>query len=146
MEDTGRFGRLWPIRCEVVGNAYLDNDRGDRTIWSRVADEARAKSRIDGERRLSPEQFVDYDSLDLRFRDGAGDVPAIPFASIGLALDEHRHRMPDVVAFRRALREAFRGIGSMPGTRKRVDTAAMVEAVPVRTAATSRTPRPRRDG
>ncbi|MFK7740231.1 MAG: right-handed parallel beta-helix repeat-containing protein [Planctomycetota bacterium] len=131
MEDDGPFGRMWPIRCEVSGNRYFNNDKGDRTIWSRVAPEALAKSRVGPDELLSPDVFVDYDALDLRFVDGA-NAPHIPFASIGLRLDEHRDAMPDKAHLRRALREHFRGIGSMPGTTRRLDTANIVQTGPVR--------------
>ena len=131
LDDAGQFGRLWPIRCEVRGNCYLDNQRGDAAIWSRVAPEAAAKSVIAGERAIAAEDFRDLDRLDLTWR-VAEDLPALPFQTIGLRLDEHRDRMPDKASYRQALKRRFEGIPCMPGTRERVDTAALVEAAPVR--------------
>jgi hypothetical protein len=129
LEDAGPFGRLWPIRCEVRGNAYLNNQRGDAAIWSRVAPEAAAKSVIAEERVLAAEDFRDLDRLDLAWR-AESELPELPFDAIGLRLDEHRDRMPDKGSYRQALKQRFEGIPCMPGTRERVDTAELVEAAP----------------
>ncbi len=77
--------------------------------------------------RDHPDVLVDYDALDLRFRDGVEGMPDIPFASIGLYLDEHRTSMPDKASYRRALREFYREERTMPGTTRRLDTAPLVE-------------------
>lgn len=130
MDDAGEYGRLWPIRCEVRGNWFAGHQRGDRTIWSRVADEARAKSVIEGDRAIGMEVFEDPDSLDFRIKAGVEGAPRIPFARIGLHVSEHRPTRPDPASYRSAIRAAFEGIGSMPGTRKRFDSAAAVERAP----------------
>lgn len=130
MEDAGEWGRLWPIRCEVRGNWYAANTQRDATIWSRVEEPARAKSVLEGDRAVGLDVFRSLDTLDLRFADGVEGAPEIPFESIGLYVDEHRRRRPDPRSYRRAVRAAFDGIPSMPGTTKRFDSARAVEAAP----------------
>lgn len=131
MSDTGRFGRFWPIRCRIEGNLYYGNTRTNATEWSRVAPEARAKSVIRDDGLVSPEDFVDYENLDLRFRRDDPDLPSIPFERIGLYLGEYRSSMPSKAHYRRAIKEFFKGIGSMPGTTKQIDTAEVVETGPL---------------
>lgn len=123
MNDAGQYGRMWPIRCTVRDNWFYDNDRGDHTIWSRVAPEAAAKSIIEGDRVLDPSVFVDYAKLDLRIRPGVTAAPRLPFEKIGLYLDATRTQMPDKAHYRQAIRSHFDGIRSMPGTHKRYDSA-----------------------
>ncbi|MEM7308556.1 MAG: right-handed parallel beta-helix repeat-containing protein [Planctomycetota bacterium] len=131
MEDAGAFGRLWPVRCEVRGNVYCGNAQGDHTIWSRVAPEARAKSALEPDRAVDASVFADLDALDLSFRDGLDGLPAIPFGQIGLYLDEHRARMPQKASYRTGVRAFFEGVPCMPGTTRRIDSAALVDAAPV---------------
>ena len=128
--DEGEFGRLWPIRCTIRGNAFYGNTRGDQTIWSRVAPEARAKSTIEGDRTVSPSDFVDYDALDFRANPGSASVSPNRFEEIGLYLDHHRRSMPEKAHYRRAVREAFRDVSSMPGTKEKFDSACVVEDGP----------------
>lgn len=130
LDDDGAFGRLWPIRCEVRGNLYSSNQRGDAAIWSRVAPEAAAKSVIADERAIGTDAFRDPAQLNFAWRDPQG-FPALPFERIGLRLDEDRAGMPDKAAYREALRRRLEGVPCMPGTRERVDSAALVEGVPV---------------
>jgi BNR repeat-containing family member/Right handed beta helix region len=130
MSDAGEFGRLWPIRCHVEGNYYYGNTGRDTTIWDRCAPEVRAKSVLKPDLPITPEAFVNYGALDLRLVDPESG-PKIPFEAIGLHLDEYRAAMPDKTHYRRVVREFFDGIGSMPGTHKRIDTARVVEDGPV---------------
>lgn len=129
MSDTGQYGRMWPIRCEVVNNFYYKNTRNNRTEWSRVAPEAMNKSVIRDDRDITPDDFVDYNSLDLRFK--TPGLAEIPFEDIGLQLSEYRAEMPDKRSYRTAIKEFYQGIGSMPGTTKKIDTAKIVEEGPV---------------
>lgn len=131
MNDAGQFGRMWPIRCTVEGNAYFGNAQGDRTIWSRVAPEAMAKTTISDDRVVGPEDFADYDRLDLRFGDPASAAVEIPFEGIGLYLDEFRREMPSKTHYRMAIKRFFDGVPSHPGTHEKFDSAEAVEGAPV---------------
>lgn len=131
LNDAGVYGRYWPIRCVVANNYYYRNQRGDHTIWSRASKEVLAKNVFTNEQLIAPEQFTDYDQLDLSFKPGQEGLPPIPFHDIGLRLDEHRSAMPDKANYRSAVRERFRGIPCMPGTRERIDTAKVVEEGPI---------------
>lgn len=130
MKDTGLYGRMWPIRCRVENNLYFGNIKGNLSIWSRVAPEAQAKSWIRGDRVISPSDFIDYDALDLEFRQNNPSIPRIPFSEIGLYPDRYRRKVPDKGHYRSAIRRHFLGIPSMPGTRKRIDTAKLIENGP----------------
>lgn len=130
MDDAGEFGRLWPIRCEVRGNWYAGNAKGDATIWSRVEAPARAKSVLEGDRAVGLDVFRDPSTLDLRFREGVEGAPSIPFERIGLYVDRHRPRRPSPEAYRAAIRKAYEGVPCMPGTTVQFDSARAVEEAP----------------
>ncbi len=130
MSDTGRYGRQWPIRCRVEGNLYYGNSM-NRSEFSRVHPEAMAKNVLTGDRTIAPEDFVDYEKLDLRFREGREGLPRIPFDKIGLHLGQHRRAMPDKQHYRMRVKAFFKGVQSMPGTNKQIDTARVVEDGPV---------------
>lgn len=132
LEDRGEFGRMWPIRCRVEDNLFFANQRGDRTIWGRMDPAVRAKSVIRGDRVIDPDVFVDYESMDFRFREEITDLPEIPFAQIGLQVDGHRPRVPDPSWYRPRVKAFFEGIPSMPGTRKQLDSARLIESAPMR--------------
>ncbi len=72
---------------------------------------------------------MDDDSLDLRFK--TPGLAEIPFEDIGLRLNEFRAEMPDKRNYRTKIKEFYKGIGSMPGTHKKIDTAKVVEDGPV---------------
>jgi len=131
MSDTDQYGRLWPIRCRIEGNLYYDNTRSNQTEWSRFAPPARAKSIIKDDGVVSPDDFVDYKRLDLRFKKSHPKFPAIPYAKIGLYLDQYRTTMPSKSHYRTTINRFYEGIGSMPGTTKQIDTAAVVEQGPM---------------
>jgi len=65
------------------------------------------------------DSFVDPASLDFRFRDGKRPegFPEIPFARIGLYVDEYRRHAPDAADYRRAIRAKW-------DSRKSYDKAA----------------------
>jgi len=128
MEDTKENGRMWPIRCVVENNFYFSNGRYDETTWSRVSPEAMKKVSIGKDQKIRPEDFADYESLDLRLK-GEG-FPKIPFEEIGLTIDEYRSHMPDKKNYRAKIKEFFKDEKSMPGTRRKIDTAKVVEAGP----------------
>lgn len=128
MSDDGQYGRFWPIRCRIEANLYYGNTRWDRTEWSRCPPEVMAKSTIRGDGLVSPEDFADYQNLDLR-----SPKHEIPFEKIGLYLDRYRQHMPDKSHYRVTIREFYDGIGSMPGTTKQIDTAQVVEQGPQQT-------------
>lgn len=129
MNKEGRFGRLWPVHCTVENNLYFGN-RVNHSLWSRCPPEVMATVVIRNDRETSPSDFVDYDRLDLRFtKEG---LPAIPFERIGLRLDQDRRSMPDKSHYRNEVKKFFDGIKSMPGTTRKLDTAAIVEARVVR--------------
>ncbi|MCR9246142.1 MAG: right-handed parallel beta-helix repeat-containing protein [bacterium] len=130
MNDSGQFGRLWPIRCVVKHNVYCNNIVANATIWSRVAPAARAKSVIEDDRIVTAEAFVDPSALDLRFRDHGANLPRIPFERIGLYVDRHRPSRPDPAAYRRTVADFFAGIPCMPGTDTVLDSAAVIDAAP----------------
>ncbi|MFG0252195.1 MAG: right-handed parallel beta-helix repeat-containing protein [Phycisphaerales bacterium JB038] len=133
LSDTGEFGRFWPIRCEIRANFYCDNDY-NRFVWDRMPPQAAAKSVVEDELVISPDAFVDYEALDLRLSDAAPQAlraAAIPFGRIGLYLGEDRAEMPAKAHYRQAIQRFFAGIRSMPGTTKKIDTAAIVETGPI---------------
>lgn len=131
MNDTGMYGRMWPIRCVVENNLFYGNGDGDHTIWSRFEPEARAKSIIKGDRKIGPEYFVDYENMDFRFKNGLLDVPAIPFDEIGLRIDDYRTSIPDKAYYRSSIRKHFEGITSYGGTNVQIDTAKLIEEGPM---------------
>lgn len=130
LSREGEDGRMWPILCEVRDNFFGGNTRGDRTIWSRVSEAARATSTISGDRVVEHADFVDVACLDLRFAEGFEDPPPIEFERIGLQLDGYRRSVPDPRAYRSALVEFFDGVPCMPGTTERLDTGRLIEQVP----------------
>lgn len=125
MADAGQYGRMWPIRCVVENNFYYQNTGMNRTVWSRMESPALAKIQLDGDRDISPQNFSNYEALDLRLT-GEG-MPDIPFQDIGLTLDEYRSEMPDKAHYRKAVKAFFKDESSMPGTNRRLDTAQIVE-------------------
>lgn len=131
MSDTGVSGRYWPIRCTAENNFYYHNSKDNHTVWSRASAEVMAKNKISNDRNITPDAFVDYDALDFSFKPGRTDLPDIPFKEIGLKLDEYRRAMPDKQHYRKAIRECYRGIPCMPGTKKQIDTAKVVEEGPI---------------
>ncbi|RMH13836.1 MAG: right-handed parallel beta-helix repeat-containing protein [Planctomycetota bacterium] len=131
MSDDGQFGRMWPIRCTVEGNAYYGNTLRNKTEWSRVAPEALAKSVIRDDRVVEPNDFEDYEALDLRQAHPARFALKIPFERIGLYTDEHRPQMPDKTYYRHAIKVFFAGIPSHPGTHRKFDSAQAVDAAPL---------------
>jgi len=137
MNDKGVNGRMWPIRCIVEGNMYYGNSRGDHAVWSRFSPESEAKSIIRNEKVISPDYFVDYDKLDLRFKNRGSDIPDIPFDKIGLYLDKYRSSMPDKENYRMAIKKFFKDVKSMPGSTKHINTGKIVEDGPVITSGTS---------
>jgi hypothetical protein len=58
-------------------------------------------------------------------------LPKIPFGRIGLYLDQYRITMPSKSDYRLAINRFYEGIGSMPGTTQRIDTAGIVEQGPM---------------
>lgn len=130
MSDEGQYGRFWPIYCRIENNFYYKNKKGDKTIWSRANEEVMKKNIIRNDRSISPDVFVDYENLNLAFKEGAAGVPKIPFDKIGLYLDEYRDHMPDKQNYRKVVKQFFNGIDSMPGTTKKIDTAKVVEEGP----------------
>ena len=139
MSDTGRYGRQWPIRCRVEGNLYYGNSV-NHSEFSRVHPDAMKKNVVKGDRTVGPEDFVDYGRLDLRFREGRKGLPGIPFGRIGLRLDEYRREMPEKQHYRMRVKAFFRGIRSMPGTKRQIDTARVVEDGPILTRDQGRRP------
>ncbi len=131
MNDSGEFGRMWPIRCTAIGNAYYGNTNANRTWWNRTPAEAMAKNDIRDDRQVTPDDFVDYDALDLRFKSPGPNLPKIQFERAGLYTDEYRPRMPSKLHYRRAVKAYFDGIPSHPGTAKHFDSAAAVESAPM---------------
>ncbi len=132
LNDTGEFGRMWPIRCRIENNLFMGNARGDKTIWSRFDPEVAAKSILRGDRVISAEDFGDYEKMDFRFTTSDASFPAIPFEKIGLRFDAYRESVPDKSSYRLGIRKFYHGIGSMPGTNKQIDTATLVESGPWR--------------
>ncbi len=130
MSDRGKFGRMWPIRCQIENNLFYGHSQGDRTIWSRMDPEVTAKSILRGDRVIRPEVFVDYAAMDFRIRPEAEGIPTIPFENIGLTLDPYRQQVPDKAHYRQAMRDFYDGISSMPGTHKRIDSALLLEGTP----------------
>jgi len=131
MSDTGQYGRLWPIRCRIEGNLYYKNRRSNQTVMSRCAPEVKAKNILKNDGLVDPKDFVDYIQLDLRFKKNSSKFPEIPFAKIGLYLDQYRTSMPSKSHYRITIKRFFEGISSMPGTTKQIDTAAVVENGPM---------------
>ncbi len=125
MNDAGRYGRMWPIRCTAKNNYYYNNTRYNKTTWNRMPEEARRKLNLEKDKPISPADFVNYDILDLRFK-GEG-FPDIPFESIGLTLDEFRAEMPVKDHYRKVVKDFFKDESSMPGTHRKIDTAQIVE-------------------
>ncbi len=131
MNDTGENGRLWPIRCTAENNFYHAN-RYNRTIFSRCSPEVMSKVSLKEDRAVEPSDFANYHAMDFRFTGGAGKAfPAIPFTKIGLQLEGHRDSMPQKAHYRTKVKEFFKGIKSMPGTKKQINTAVLVENGPV---------------
>ena len=126
MSDTGQYGRMWPIRCRIEDNLYYGNTRTNQTEWSRCAPEVQAKTIIKDDGMVTPEDFVDYDQLNLRFKQPSR-FPEIPFAGIGLYVDQFRRTMPNKSHYRSTIKRFYQGIGSMPGTTKQIDTARVVD-------------------
>ncbi len=129
MSDSGKFGRMWPIRCRVENNLFYANQRGDHTIWSRFAPEVQAKSVIRGDHVITPDWFVNYQAMDFRFKPDQADAPQIPFDSIGLYADAYRTQLPDKSKYRIAVRKFFADVKSMPGTTRHFDSAILIESV-----------------
>lgn len=129
MSDEGEFGRCWPIRCRFEGNLYYGNTRENYTMLN-FGPEVRKKTILKGDGTLTPDDFVDYAKLDLRFKSGRSDLPKIPFENIGLYLGEYRSSMPVKQHYRNAVLKCYEGIPSMPGTHKKIDTANVVETGP----------------
>ncbi|MEM6673863.1 MAG: right-handed parallel beta-helix repeat-containing protein [Planctomycetota bacterium] len=129
MEDDGPHGRLWPIRCVIRGNVYSGNTRANGTIWSRVSEEALAKCVLEPDVSIDPRAFTDLATLDLSFREPRAGLPDIPFARIGLYVDEYRASRPDPASYRRAVRAFFEGVPSMPGTKTKLDSAPLIRGV-----------------
>ena len=127
MNDKGENGRLWPIRNLLDGNMYYANGRGDHAVWSRFSPESEAKSQIRNEKTISPDYFIDYDSMNFRFKEDLDDVPQIPFEEMGRYLDKYRKSMPDKEHYRKEVREFFRDIKSMPGSNKQMNTGKLIE-------------------
>jgi len=125
MNDTGRYGRMWPIRCTAVNNYYYNNSHFNKTTWSRMPEEARRKLSLEKDKPISPSDFADYEVLDLRLE--GEEFPKIPFGSIGLMLDEYRAEMPEKRHYRKVIKEFFKDERSMPGTSRKIDTAKIVE-------------------
>ncbi|MEM6885112.1 MAG: right-handed parallel beta-helix repeat-containing protein [Verrucomicrobiota bacterium] len=131
MSDEGEYGRMWPIHCTVDNNFYFGNTRSNFTEWSRVEEAAMQKVSITNDREITPDIFIDYHALDLRFKPSTNGMPEIPFSDIGLKLDAYRNEMPDKNHYRTTIKAFFEGIGSMPGTHKKIDTAQLVEEGPL---------------
>lgn len=129
MNDAGEFGRLWPIRCVVQNNFYGMNTGSNRTEWRRMPPAVRQKSSIGEDRGVAAEHFIDYATLDLRPRPDS-PLPKIPFGQIGLYLDTHRAEMPSKAHYRGAVKAYFANERSMPGTKRQIDTAKIVEEGP----------------
>ena len=74
---------------------------------------------------------MDYEALDLRFRQQGVGMPHIPFEKIGLYLDDHRNAMPEKKHYRRVIKDFFEDVKSMPGSRKQINTGLVVEESPI---------------
>lgn len=132
MNEDGRFGRMWPIYSDADSNSYYGNTLRNRTEWDeRIDREAMEKVTIENDMAIEPDDFVDYDALDLRVKRGRGVEARIPFERIGLYLDRYRAQMPDKDHYRAAVKAFFAGIPSHPGTRKQIDTAEVVDNGPI---------------
>ncbi len=129
MNDEGEFGRCWPIYCRFEGNLYYGNTRENYTFLN-FGPEVMAKTVRKGDGLVKPEDFMDYDNLDLRFKGGKPNLPKIPFENIGLYLDSYRKTMPKKEHYRKMIKQFYDGIPSMPGTTKQIDTAKVVETGP----------------
>lgn len=127
MSDNSKSGRMLPIRCEIDNNFFHGNRKANRTYFARSTKEILEKNLIQNDRSVTPDDFVDYRKLDLRFKDPGGSMPEIPFQQIGLYFDSYRSRMPDKTHYRSQINQFFDGIISMAGTAKRTDTARIVE-------------------
>lgn len=125
MSDTAMYGRLWPILITVKNNYAYGNKINDIPDH-RISPEALAKCKIEDYKEVSPSDFVDYDNLNFQFKD-TSKFPDIPFNQIGLKNDEYRKSSPDKTKYRRGVKDFFEGIGSMPGTKKHIDTSTLVE-------------------
>ncbi|MDO7172490.1 right-handed parallel beta-helix repeat-containing protein [Mariniflexile sp. AS56] len=125
MSDTARFGRFWPIKY-VVKNNYSYNNKITAIADPRVEPEALLKSEVEQYKEVEPNDFEDYDNLNLQFKN-TQKFPNIPFNSIGLKKDKYRHSVPDKEHYRRGVKDFFEGISSMPGTKKIIDTSILVE-------------------
>ena len=131
MSDAGESGRMFPIGCTIRDNYYYGNTKSDSTRFFRVSKDIMAKNTIENDRRITPDEFVDYGNLNLEFSNSSRPLPEIPFRDIGLVLDDHRRERPDPEYYRMAVRKFFDGIASMPGTTRKIDTAKLVEEGPV---------------
>ena len=129
MSDEGEFGRCWPIYCRFEGNLYYGNTRENYTYLN-FGPEVCKKTILKSDGLVTPDDFVDYDNLDLRFKEGRTDLPKIPFEKIGLYLDQYRSTMPEKSHYRKTIKDYYNGIPSMPGTTKQIDTAKVVEKGP----------------
>lgn len=125
MCDTAMYGRLWPIRYTVTNNFAFGN-KNNKISDYRVEAEALAKCEIEEYNKVSPSDFMDYDNLNLVFKNKE-NFPNIPFREIGLKKDKYRTIVPDKTHYRKGIKDFFKGIGSMPGTKKQIDTAVLVE-------------------
>ena len=130
MSDDGQFGRMWPTYCRIKNNYYYAN-RTNRTVFSRVAEEAMKKNVVENDTPISPDDFVDYNKLNLAFKPNKASLPKIPFDRIGLQLDEYRNSMPDKTNYRMAVKDFFKDVTSYKGTTNQIDTAKVVEEGPI---------------
>jgi hypothetical protein len=125
MSDTSRFGRFWPIRY-VIKNNFSYHNKITAIADPRIEPEALMKSEVEAYKNVEPDDFVDYDNLNLQFKN-TQKFPNIPFNNIGLKIDNYRHSVPNKQHYRRGVKDFFEGISSMPGTKKIIDTSVLVE-------------------
>ncbi|AUP78972.1 right-handed parallel beta-helix repeat-containing protein [Flavivirga eckloniae] len=125
MSDTETYGRFWPIYLKVVNNFSYGNG-SQKMLDYRVEKGALEKCVIEDYKEVTPSDFVDYEQMNFQFKDKT-KFPAIPFDEIGLKKDEYRQKFPDKVKYRNGVRAFFKGIGSMPGTKKQINTSELVE-------------------
>lgn len=74
------------------------------------------KSIVESDRVISSDAFADDANMGSRFKEQDGFLPQILFSDIGLKLDQYRWKVPSKVHYRKAVRDFFDGIDSMPGT------------------------------
>lgn len=107
--------RYWPIECVFADNVFCQMDQHIqyRTGWG--SDDLKDIQEVEhietrGNRVITMDVFRDSESLDFRYKAGAGeDMPETDFEHIGLVKDVYRTTVPDKQRYRAAVRKAFAG-------------------------------------